>query len=251
MAPDHAVWHSCTPSRQLAERGAEVPQVICFEQQSDWGGLWNYTWRTGLDEHGDPVHGSMYRYLWSNGPKECLEFADYTFDEHFGQPIPSFPPREVLYDYIIGRAKANNVRRFIQFNTAVQWISYDEKAGKFAVTVQTRDDGRTRTEEFDKVIVATGHFSTPNMPSFEGFDKFPGRIMHSHDFRDAQEFAGKRLLVIGSSYSAEDIALQSKKYGASSVTVSYRTAADGLPMAGGHRRGAAAFQGRRQHRALR
>src|SRR5882757_4276927 len=192
--------------------GAEVPEIACFEQQSDWGGLWNYTWRTGLDEHGDPVHGSMYRYLWSNGPKECLEFADYTFDEHFGQPIPSFPPREVLYDYITGRAKANNVRRFIQFNTAVRWISYDEKAGKFAVTVQTRDDGQTR---------------------FEGFDQVPGRIMHSHDFRDAQEFAGKRLLVIGSSYSAEDIALQSKKYGAHSVTVSYRTQPMGFPWPAG------------------
>ena len=213
--------------------GAEVPQIVCFEQQSDWGGLWNYTWRTGLDEYGDPVHGSMYRYLWSNGPKECLEFADYTFDEHFGQPIPSFPPREVLYDYITGRAKANNVRRFIQFNTAVRWISYDEKAGKFAVTVQNRGDGQTRTEEFDKVIVATGHFSTPNMPSFEGFDQFPGRIMHSHDFRDAQEFAGKRLLVIGSSYSAEDIALQTKKYGAHSVTVSYRTQPMGFPWPAG------------------
>ena len=210
-------------------QGAEVPEIVCFEKQSDWGGLWNYTWRTGLDGHGDPVHGSQYRYLWSNGPKECLEFADYTFDEHFGQPIPSFPPREVLHDYIIGRAKTNNVRRFIQFNTAVRWISYDEKAGKFAVTVQTRDDGRSRTEEFDKVIVATGHFSTPNMPSFEGFDQFPGRIMHSHDFRDAQEFTGKRLLVIGSSYSAEDIALQTRKYGAQSVTVSYRTAPMGFP----------------------
>ena len=132
--------------------------------------MWNYTWRTGLDEHGDPVHGSQYRYLWSNGPKECLEFADYTFDTHFGQPIPSFPPREVLYDYITGRAKANNVRRFIQFNTAVQWISYDEKARKFAVTVRTRDDGRTRTEEFDKVIVASGHFSTPNMIAQDGGD---------------------------------------------------------------------------------
>ena len=105
---------------QARRQGAEVPQIVCFEKQSDWGGLWNYTWRTGLDEHGDPVHGSMYRYLWSNGPKECLEFSDYTFDEHFGQPIPSFPPREVLYDYIIGRAKANNLRQFIQFNTIVR-----------------------------------------------------------------------------------------------------------------------------------
>jgi trimethylamine monooxygenase len=32
-----------------------------------------------------------------------LEFADYTFEEHFGFPIPSFPPREVLQDYITGR----------------------------------------------------------------------------------------------------------------------------------------------------
>ena len=31
------------------------------------------------------MHNSMYRYLWSNGPKECLEFADYTFEEHFGK----------------------------------------------------------------------------------------------------------------------------------------------------------------------
>ena len=40
---------------EARRQGAEVPEIVCFEQQSDWGGLWNYTWRTGLDEHGDPV----------------------------------------------------------------------------------------------------------------------------------------------------------------------------------------------------
>ena len=35
----------------------------------------------------------LIRYLWSNGPKECLEFPYYTFEKHFGKPIPSFPPR--------------------------------------------------------------------------------------------------------------------------------------------------------------
>ena len=35
----------------------------------------------------------VFRYLWSNGPKECLEFPYYTFEEHYGKPIPSFPPR--------------------------------------------------------------------------------------------------------------------------------------------------------------
>ena len=90
---------------QAELKGEKIPDIICFDKQSDWGGLWNYSWRTGSDQYGDPVPNSMYRYLWSNGPKECLEFADYTFDEHFGKAIPSFPPREVLYDYILGRAK--------------------------------------------------------------------------------------------------------------------------------------------------
>ncbi|MBO0891759.1 MAG: NAD(P)/FAD-dependent oxidoreductase, partial [Acidothermales bacterium] len=214
---------------EARRKGTDIPEVVCYEKQSDWGGLWNYTWRTGLDGHGGPVHGSMYRYLWSNGPKECLEFADYPFDKHFGKPIPSFPPREVLYDYITGRAKKDNVRPLIRFDTAVRWVAYDEDAGRFELIVESLDEGTTRTERFDHVIVATGHFSTPNVPAFEGFRQFPGRILHSHDFRDAREFAGKDLLVVGSSYSAEDIALQSKKYGAKSVTISYRTAPMGFP----------------------
>ena len=206
---------------QARKKGAELPEIVCFEKQSDWGGLWNYTWRTGLDEHGAPVHGSMYRYLWSNGPKEVLEFADYTFEDHFGKPIPSFPPREVLYDYITGRAEKDELRKYVQFNTAVRWIAEDEQ-GRFAVTVESLTDGHTHVERFDNVIVATGHYSVPNFPVYDGFDTFPGRVMHSHDFRDAHEFAGRDLLVMGSSYSAEDIALQSKKYGARSVTITYR-----------------------------
>ncbi len=111
------------------KKGAKIPEIVAFEKQSDWGGLWNYTWRTGLDEHGEPVHGSMYRYLWSNGPKECLEFADYTFDRHFKQPIPSFPPREVLYDYIVGRAKKRGVRKHVRFSTPVRFVEYSSKTG--------------------------------------------------------------------------------------------------------------------------
>ncbi len=213
---------------QAKKQGADVPEVVCFEKQDDWGGLWNYTWRTGVEKHGEPVHGSMYRYLWSNGPKECLEFSDYTFDEHFGKPIPSFPPRAVLEDYILGRAKKSEVRQNIRFNTVVRLVEYDADNDRFDLTVEELENGSVRHESFDYVIVATGHFSVPNVPYFEGVEKFPGRVLHSHDFRDAQEFAGKNLLVVGSSYSAEDIALQCHKYGAKSVTMSYRTSAMGF-----------------------
>ena len=95
--------------QQAQSKGADIPELVCFERQPDWGGLWHYTWRTGLDEHGEPVHCSMYRYLWTNGPKECLEFGDYSFEEHFGKAIPSFPPYAVLNNYILGRADKSDV----------------------------------------------------------------------------------------------------------------------------------------------
>jgi trimethylamine monooxygenase len=203
-------------------KGAEVPEMVCFERQSEWGGQWNYTWRTGLDGFGEPVHTSMYRYLWSNGPKECLEFADYSFEEHFGRPIPSYPPRAVLHDYIMGRVAKSDVRKFIRFNTPVRWVEKRED-GKFDVRSHDLRTDEEQTEVFDYVVVASGHFSTPNVPEFEGFELFAGRVLHAHDFRSADEFSGKDVLLVGSSYSAEDIGTQCFKYGAKSVTFSYRS----------------------------
>ena len=207
--------------------GTEIPEIVCYEKQSDWGGLWNYTWRTGLDEYGEPVHCSMYRYLWSNGPKEGLEFADYSFEEHFGKQIASYPPREVLFDYIEGRAKRAGVRDWIRFRTPVRRVDYDSATGLFGVTAHDLANDEQGSESFDHVIVATGHFSTPNVPHFDGLDGFNGRVMHAHDFRDAVEFRDKDILIVGTSYSAEDIGSQCWKYGCKSVTVSHRTAAMG------------------------
>ena len=209
--------------QSAAKKQAKIPEVVCFEKQGDWGGLWNYTWRTGLDEHGEPVHGSMYRYLWSNGPKECLEFADYSFEEHFGKAIPSYPPRAVLWDYIKGRVEKAKVRKWVRFNTPVRMVEWDKKKKLFNVTVHDRMKDRMYTEQFDNVVVASGHFSTPQVPEFPGIKTFNGRVMHAHDFRDALEFKGKHVLIVGRSYSAEDIGSQCWKYGAASVTATYRT----------------------------
>ena len=213
------------------DKGSEIPEVVCFEKQSDWGGLWNYTWRTGVDEYGNQCHGSMYRYLWSNGPKEGLEFADYTFEEHFGKPIASYPPRAVLFDYMKGRVEKAGVRHMIRFSTIVRDVRA-VKDGGFEVTSRNEITDTDESEFFDKVIIATGHFSVPNVPEYPGFDQFNGRLMHAHDFRDAREFADKDLLILGTSYSAEDIGSQCWKYGAKSITVAHRTAPMGYDWPG-------------------
>ena len=48
---------------KMKREGRVIPDLVCFEKQSSFGGLWNYSWRTGSDEYGEPVHGSMYRYV--------------------------------------------------------------------------------------------------------------------------------------------------------------------------------------------
>jgi len=201
-------------------RGEKIPEIVCFEKQGKISGLWNYTWRTGLTAHGDALPNSMYRHLWSNGPKECLEFADYTFMEHFKKPIPSFPPRAVLQDYILGKANKYNVQQFVKVQHVVRHV--EEKGSQFLVTYEDIVSNQTYSKVFDYVVCATGHYTVPNFPSYPGLDKFDGRVMHAHDFRGAEEFKDRTIILIGSSYSAEDIGLQLYKYGAKKIVICYR-----------------------------
>ena len=68
----------------------------------------------------------------------------------------------------------------------------------------------------------------PNwVPPLKGLADFKGRVIHAHSFRDAQDFKGQRLLLIGNGYSGEDIAMQCVKFGAARATIGFRTAAAG------------------------
>ncbi len=160
--------------------------------------------------------------LWSNNPKELLEYPDYTFYDHFGCFLPSYLPRTFIYDYLTGRAKSNNIRQFIRFNTAVRQVDFDDAKNEFNIDIEDFNTDSIESLNFDRVIVATGHYHTPNMVKIDGLDQFPGRVLHSHEFRGADEFVGLNLLLIGSSFSAVDIALQCYKFGARSVIISSR-----------------------------
>jgi len=208
----------------MKKQGREIPEIVCYEKQEKWGGLWNYSWRTGMDANGEPVHNGMYRHLWSNSPKECLEFPHYTFEQHFGKPVPSYPPRAAMLDYLVGRFNQEDTKHFIKFNHVVKDVVYNENEDNFSLTVRNlKEDQVAEGEKFDYVIVCSGHFSVPNVPHFAGLETFPGRVLHSHDFRDANEWAGKKVLAIGSHYSAEDVALQCLKFGAESIICTWRS----------------------------
>ncbi|MFJ6003282.1 FAD-dependent oxidoreductase [Arthrobacter sp. NPDC092385] len=60
----------------------------------------------------------------------------------------------------------------------------------------------------DVVISATGTWDRPYWPYYRGRDIFKGRQLHTHDYRSAAEFEGRRVLVVGAGTSAVQFLLQ-------------------------------------------
>ena len=42
-------------------------------------------------------------------------------------------------------------------------------------------------------------------PDLKGHDVFPGKIAHSHDYKLPTDYTGQRVLILGASFSGEDI----------------------------------------------
>ena len=51
------------------------------------------------------------------------------------------------------------------------------------------------------------HYSIPLVPEYPGQRSFQGRIVHSHDYRHAEDFKDARVLCLGAGASGQDIAL--------------------------------------------
>ena len=74
-----------------------------------------------------------------------------------------------------------------------------------------RRAGGEHTQTFAGGLIANGTLSTPNMPEFKG--DFSGELIHSSAYRNASQFDGKRVLVIGAGNSGCDIAVDAIHHG--------------------------------------
>lgn len=52
------------------------------------------------------------------------------------------------------------------------------------------------------IINATGTWEAPYIPEYPGAERFRGRQLHTKDYRSAEEFAGKHVVIVGAGISA-------------------------------------------------
>lgn len=77
------------------------------------------------------------------------------------------------------------------------------------VGVSTRSAGPDRPAAATRIalsvrgiINATGTWESPNLPLYPGAERFRGRQLHTKDYRSAEEFSGKQVIVVGAGISA-------------------------------------------------
>uniref|UniRef100_A0A0K0CT24 Flavin-containing monooxygenase n=1 Tax=Angiostrongylus cantonensis TaxID=6313 RepID=A0A0K0CT24_ANGCA len=193
--------------------------IICYEKTSDIGGLWNYR----PDEKN--IEGTVMATTVVNTSKEMMAYSDFPPPEDW----PNFMHHSKVNEYLHLYADHYHLKDYIKFNTAVKYIT--EEKSSFKVQLENGE-----VEHFDKVILCTGHHATPYHPQLRDVDKFKGRIMHAHEYRDIKGFEGKNVVLLGIGNSALDIAVDLAKI-AKSVTISTRrgtwifnkVAAGGMP----------------------
>jgi len=211
-----------------------LPNITCYERASSPGGLWRDVPVSDPERNKPENKVLMYDDLWTNRPKEAMEFFDYTFDEHFKKPTPSYLPREDILDYLLKRNSVDGALDDVKFSHTVKSVTYDEKSEKFNVTVTDDSSGSTTTSAYDRCVWAGGlHGFLEDPDELDSFlDDYKGKKMHSSEANEnfEEDVKGKVIMTIGDGYSAEDLALRAVKLGAKKVYICSRselgTAAD-------------------------
>lgn len=105
-------------------------------------------------------------------------------------------------------AEKFNLEKCIRFNRKVVNVTYADdydSTGRWKVTVANVDYPEDQqTEIFDGVLVATGHHVIPITPTFPGQESFKGKIIHTHDYKHSDGYAGQRIVVVGIGNSGAD-----------------------------------------------
>lgn len=80
-------------------------------------------------------------------------------------------------------------------------------------------DGSERQTTTHHVILATGVSGIPNRPDIPGLEDFAGPVLHSSEYRDGEDWSGKRAVVFGTGNSGHDIAQDLHSSGAAVTLV--------------------------------
>ena len=192
-------------AKTLSQRG--IP-VVGFEREDDFGGNWYF----------DRPASSVCHSTHLISSKRMTEYTDFPMPSSY----PPYPNHKQALEYL--RSYARNFDLYSRFEFGRTVVRVEPETGSSGWLV-TLDDGRP-PRRFAGVVIANGHHSTPLWPDIPG--KFHGELLHARDYKRPEQFAGRRVLVVGAGNSGCDLAVEAALH-ARSAAISLRRGYHFLP----------------------
>jgi putative flavoprotein involved in K+ transport len=134
-----------------------------------------------------------------------------------GYRIPRRYGRWVARDDVVRYLEAYCARHRLEVCLNTEATSIDRLDDRWVVRSPQGDI------DTDYVVVATGHNHTPALPDWPGAESFAGELLHASRYRNAEPYAGKSVLVVGSGNTGAEIAVDLVESGAREVAIAIRT----------------------------
>lgn len=143
-----------------------------------------------------PAPGGAWRHTW---PSLRL-FSPHDFSSLPGWRMPSFQPGNPDAPHVIDYLTRYEQRYDVPVHRPVRVRRVTGSTGEFRV------ETNKGTWQAEAVVSATGTWSRPFVPWYPGQESFTGPQTHSAFYRGPDEYAGRRVLVVGGANSGAQIA---------------------------------------------
>jgi monooxygenase len=190
-----AAWH-------LQDRSPSKTYAI-LERRENMGGTWDLFKYPGIRSDSDMFTLGFRFKPWTS----AKAIAD---------------GREIL-SYIKDAAAENGIDKKIRYNHRVVAADWSDADNRWTVTVDTGDDEITMTCSF--FFATTGYYNYDEgySPEFPGSADFAGTVVHPQHWPEDLDYAGKKIVVIGSGATAITLIPALVNSGAGHVTMLQRS----------------------------
>jgi cation diffusion facilitator CzcD-associated flavoprotein CzcO len=166
---------------RIREKNPHLTYAV-LERRARIGGTWDLHRYPGIRSDSD-IFTLSYPFEPWNRPENVADGPD-------------------IREYLTETARKHGIDEHIRFNTHVLSADWDSSTDTW--TVHTAVDGEPKMYRGRFLFFGTGYYNydEPYRPDFPGLDEFDGEVVHPQHWPESLDYAGKKVLVIGSGATA-------------------------------------------------
>ena len=156
--------------------------------------------------------------------------SQWSIDRH--GPETPFRHHSVIREYVEKLITEKGHHGLVQYNTTVERAVKEHDTQKWILTIRRRELNAGNPsdywwiEEFDAVVVASGHYAVPYIPAISGLDEFsslyPGSVEHTKHYRGPEKYRGKVQIPLWSIHDHQLLTLPAESYYSRCISIGSR-----------------------------